>query len=154
MQAYKYRINTVSIPRATDTDTDTDTDTETDTKTETETDTRYAQSATATVFTAFQQARGGAVNPLDGEQLGELEALYGADTTIQAIRYCNEHRNRPFLGIGYIAKTLAGWQKDSHTNGNGHKPAELLTSWVSPDGRERIIGYADGRELRREPLEL
>ena len=38
---------------------------------------------------------------------------------------------------------------------NGHKPtAEPLTSWVSPDGKETIIGYANGREVERKPREL
>jgi hypothetical protein len=40
------------------------------------------------------------------------------------------------------------------SNGNGKAPIETLTSWTSPDGRERIIGYANGQELRREPLEF
>lgn len=105
--AYGYRIDTyskpvdtVSIPRATDTDTDTETDTETETETETETKLKRAQSATAPTYAAFLQARGGSVNPLDGEQVGELEALYGTDATLQAIEYCNSHRKQPFLSIG------------------------------------------------------
>jgi hypothetical protein len=120
---------------------------------------KRAAVATAPTFEAFQQARGGAVNPMDGEQLGELEALYGSDTTVQAIKWCNEHKDRSFLVIGYIAKTLAGWQRDGNVpmpkvNGNGKAPHETLTSWTSPNGRERIIGHADGREVRREPLEF
>jgi hypothetical protein len=87
---------------------------------------RRARQATATAFEAFMQARGGAVNSMDSEQLGELEALYGSETMVRAINYCNQHRKQSFLSVGYIAKTLAGWQKDSgvsenRSNGSGPK---------------------------------
>jgi hypothetical protein len=98
---------------------------------------RHAQQATAPAYDAFFQARGGAVNSMDGEQLGELEALYGTDTTVQAIRYCNDHRKQSFLAIGYIAKTLAGWHKDGNTNGNGHNDDPVTPkkfNVIYPDG--------------------
>ena len=99
----------------------------TDTEAEVEVERKHAQTATTTTFEAFMQARGGAVNAMDGEQLGELEALYGADATIQAIGYCNSHRKQPFLAIGYIARTLAGWQQDGPPS-NGNAPPEEFNS--------------------------
>jgi hypothetical protein len=58
--------------------------------------------------------------------------------------------------LATFAAELKGAAKSSG-NGNrphGAQPGEVLTSWTSPDGRERIIGHADGREERREPLEF
>lgn len=100
-------------------------------------DAKQAIKATSTTFEAFLQARGGAVNAMDSEQLGELEALYGSETTIQAISYCNSHRNQPFLAIGYIAKTLAGWQRDGQpTNGNTPPTEEFNSRPVSLNAME------------------
>ena len=117
---------------------------------------KRAAVATAPTFEAFQQARGGAVNPMDGEQLGELENLYGSDTTVQAIKWCNEHKDRPFLGLGYIAATLAGWQRDGGTpkskaGSNGKAPIHFAIDV----GSERIYYRQEGAqqiEERREPL--
>jgi hypothetical protein len=92
----------------------------------------HAQTASAPTFEAFLQARGGAINSMDGEQLGELEALYGAETTVRAIEWCNKHRKQPFLSIGYIASALAGWQKDGKLGGNGRKPRPPITHIIDP----------------------
>jgi hypothetical protein len=145
--------NTEEIQNRTDTDTEQKTE---EIQNRGRGEQRRAAVATAPVYEAFQQARGGAVNPMDGEQLGELEALYGSDTTVQAIKWCNEHKDRSFLVIGYIAKTLAGWQRDGNvpqprTNGNGKTP----TRFAVDVGSERIYYRQDGAqqiEERREPL--
>jgi len=91
-----------------------------------------AKVATQNVFEAFNQARGGAINPMDAEQLGELEDLYGADATIRAIGVCNQNRDRPFLGIGYISKTLAGWQRDGKIDIGGNGQPAPPQKFVGP----------------------
>lgn len=115
---------------------------------------RHATPASKEVYDAFLKARGGAVNPLDSEQVGELEALYGAPATIRAVEYCNNNRRQPFLSIGYIASTLAGWQKDDQrgaahgrrngSNGRNGLPVDLQAAQAPDVLRARYGRKAQG----------
>ena len=124
---------------------ETDTDTETDTETETE---KKAATAVSPAWAAFTAARGLNLNPLDEENIGELEDLYGSEAVAQAIRYCNVNKRQGFLTMKYIIAVLSGWQADgtlgNHpepTNGATPKPAKKrapITHIIDPVTGERV----------------
>ena len=66
----------------------------------------------ASVFNAYEQARGGLVSPLDVDQLADLEKTYSAEWVVAAIEDGNKTRNSNMLRIAYIEAILARWKRD------------------------------------------
>ena len=64
------------------------------------------------VYAAWQQARGGLMNQLDSQKLGELIDLYSPHWVECAIHDANAARQGGLISLNYVAAFLARWQQD------------------------------------------
>ena len=87
-------------------------DTDTDTDTEADADADPATAALGQVYARWLDARGGTVNALDGEQIGDLCDLYTPAWVEGAILEANRSKQGGMLPIKYVERILERWKRE------------------------------------------
>jgi len=68
--------------------------------------------ATAAVYNAWAKARGGAINPLDAEQLGDFIDEFTPEWVQAAIEEANQARQDKIVSLNYIRSILDRWKRE------------------------------------------
>jgi len=66
---------------------------------------------TAAVFDAWLKARGGAINQLDSEQIGDFVDEYGDEWVLEAIRVANAARQDRLPSLNFLRSILDRWKE-------------------------------------------
>ena len=80
-----------------------------------------ADSATGACFKAWQEARGGAINALDAEQVGDLVDEYSAEWVTEAIKEANLSRQDKIVSLAYVRAILERWKREGFKTPRGGK---------------------------------
>ncbi len=67
---------------------------------------------TSPAMIAWQNARAGAINLLDGQQIGDLIDDYGEEWVTAAIREANAARTRGLVSIRFVEVILQRWKAE------------------------------------------
>jgi len=78
-------------------------------------DALQAQAATAAAYTAWQNARGGAVNYMDAQQIGDFVDEYTAEWVTEAIQEANRARSDRLPSLNFVRSILDRWGSKRHS---------------------------------------
>ncbi len=68
--------------------------------------------ATGEVFKAWESARGGAINQMDGQEIGDLVNTYTAPWVLEAIKEANKSRQDKLPSIKFLDVILQRWKRE------------------------------------------
>jgi hypothetical protein len=136
-----------AMSRPTDTDNREQITENREQRTDTETPCVTSASAPSLAWQAWVDSHGPNLTKTDSDLVREEVLLYGDDNVAEAIRYCNVHKNQPFVRMSYVQKVLSGWQADGtfgmHSGNGNSTPKPKIKTKVT-------VTYPDGTSEERE----